>query len=89
MHDTDNERANNLLNKIIAQFKLLRLKQTLSHDALAKKIGVTRPAISYIEAGKRTPSLMLAIKMAQALGKDLSEILRTAEQEEKEDSQKK
>ncbi len=51
----------------------------LSHTALAKKIGMTRPAISHIESDKRRPSLQAALRIAEGLGKNLSEIVRVAE----------
>jgi putative molybdopterin biosynthesis protein len=68
-----------IVTKLIDQFKDLRLKHNMSHEDLAQKSGVTRPAISHIEGGKRKPSLLLSIKIAEALGKDLSEMLRQAE----------
>jgi DNA-binding XRE family transcriptional regulator len=64
---------------IIAQFKALRLAKSLSHTALAKKIGMTRPAISHIENDKRKPSLLAALRIAHGLGKNLSDIVRIAE----------
>lgn len=66
--------------KIIQQFKELRIAKGMSHALLAKKMGVTRPAISHIESGKRKPSLLLSIKLARALGKNLSELLSKAEE---------
>lgn len=65
--------------KIITKFKDLRLERAMSHDDVAQKSGVTRPAISHIEGGKRKPSLLTALKIADALGKNLSEIIRDAE----------
>lgn len=54
----------------------------MSHDELARKSGVTRPAISHIESGKRKPSLLMSLKLADALGKRLSDILYDAENKE-------
>ena len=78
-----NKRRERIINKIIEQFKKLRLANGMSHDELAKKSGVSRPAISHIEAGKRKPSLHMSLKIADALGKELSEIVREAEKDEK------
>lgn len=70
-----------LLQKVIAHFRLLRKEQKLSHESLSKKAGISRPALSHIESGRRKPSLMLAIRVAHALGTDLSSILHKAESE--------
>ncbi len=47
-----------------------RMKQT----TLAQKVGVFQSEISEIETGKRKPSVYLAIKIAEILGKSISEI---------------
>lgn len=65
--------------KTIEQFKSLRLEQGVSHSRLAEKTGISRPAISHIENGKRKPSLLLSLKLAKALQTRLSVIIRTAE----------
>lgn len=72
-----------IVHKIISQFKALRLARNMSHEELAQRSGVTRPAISHIESGKRKPSLLMSLKLAESLGKNLSDILREAEKEEK------
>ena len=56
----------------------------MSHDELAKRSGVTRPAISHIEGGRRKPSLIMSLRLAQALDKELSEMLSEAEEKESE-----
>jgi DNA-binding XRE family transcriptional regulator len=68
-----------IVKETARQLKSLRLKRGMSHEALAQRAGVTRPAISHIEAGKRKPSLLLTLKICQALGIRLSEILRGVE----------
>lgn len=65
---------------IVEQMVLLRKKSGMSHEVLATKAGVTRTAVSYIEGGKRKPTLLMAMKLAHALGVDFSELLRCAEQ---------
>lgn len=77
-----NNRPERIIEKIIEQFKTLRQLRGMSHEDLAIKSGVTRPAISHIEGGKRKPSLLLSLKLAEALGTDLSDILRDAEKSE-------
>lgn len=76
--------AEYIVKKIVKQLKLLRLAQGMSHEVLAQKTGITRPAISHIENGKRKPSLLLSIKLANALDKQLSEILHQAETDDEE-----
>jgi len=68
-----------ILVEVIDQLKQLRLEKGLSHEALAKKSGVTRSAISHIESGNRRPSLLVALKIAGALGVNLSALLRGIE----------
>ncbi len=47
-----------------------RMKQTV----LAQKVGVFQSEITEIETGKRKPSVYLAIKIAEILGKNIAEI---------------
>lgn len=68
-----------LLSKVINQLKEIRLAQGLSHEKLAEKAGVTRPAISYLESRKRVPSILLCLKIAEALGVSLGELIVEAE----------
>ncbi|MBN8530937.1 MAG: helix-turn-helix transcriptional regulator [Alphaproteobacteria bacterium] len=74
-----------LVIKIIQQFKTLRVSQGISHETLAKKTGVTRPAISHLENGKRKPSLLMSLRLAEALNTDLPDIIRSAEGTEQAD----
>ena len=68
-----------ILEEAVKQLKLLRISQGISHETLARKAGVTRSAISHIESGKRKPSLLVALSIAEALGTELSEILSKVE----------
>jgi DNA-binding XRE family transcriptional regulator len=70
---------NHIFLRTIEQFKSLRIEQGVSHSRLAEKTGVSRPAISHIESGKRKPSLLLSLKLAKALQTKLSDIVRKAE----------
>jgi DNA-binding XRE family transcriptional regulator len=72
-------RPESILEKIIGEMKKMRLAKGLSHANLAIRTGITRPAVSHIENGKRKPSLLVALKIANALGKNLSDIVRLAE----------
>ncbi|MBY0427942.1 MAG: helix-turn-helix transcriptional regulator [Alphaproteobacteria bacterium] len=77
------EKTFKIFENIIQQFKTIRLAKGMTHTALAKKIGMTRPAISHIENDKRKPSLLAAVRIADGLGKNLSEIVRAAERAHK------
>lgn len=68
-----------LIEKVVDEFARLRKEQELSHETLAKKVGVSRPAISFIESGKRVPTILTCAKIAKALGVRLSDILNKFE----------
>jgi transcriptional regulator with XRE-family HTH domain len=54
-----------------------------SHDKLAEKSGVTRQGISKIEAGNGNPTITTMLKLADALGEDLSKIIAEIEKKNK------
>jgi len=58
-----------------------RIYNGLSRNNLAVRAGVTRPAISQIESGKRKPTLIVCLRIAHALGKNLGEIISECEKE--------
>jgi DNA-binding XRE family transcriptional regulator len=66
---------------LVKHFKTLRLQQGLSHSKLATLAGITRPAISQIESGKRTPTIIVCLKIAHALGERLGEVIARCERE--------
>jgi putative transcriptional regulator len=49
------------------RIKELRAKHNLTQDDLAKKVGVRRETILYLEKGKYNPSLKLAHDVAEVL----------------------
>lgn len=49
------------------RIKELRARYDLTQEDLAKKVGVRRETILYLEKGKYNPSLMLAHKIAKIL----------------------
>jgi putative transcriptional regulator len=49
------------------RIKELRARYDLTQDDLAKKVGVRRETILYLEKGKYNPSLELAHRIAQTL----------------------
>jgi len=52
----------------------LRQERGITQEELAEALGVTRQTIIAIERGKYDPSLRLAFKIAQYLGKKIEEI---------------
>lgn len=57
----------------------LRVERNLSQEGLAHKARLDRTYVSGIERGERNPSLMNLLKLAHALGVELSELAARAE----------
>ncbi|MDP6627508.1 MAG: helix-turn-helix transcriptional regulator [Methanopyri archaeon] len=49
------------------RIKELRARHDLTQEDLAKKVGVRRETIVFLEKGKYNPSLVLAMKVARVL----------------------
>nr|MDO8134536.1 helix-turn-helix transcriptional regulator [Candidatus Njordarchaeum guaymaensis] len=56
------------------RIKELRARYDLTQEDLAKKVGVRRETILYIEKGKYNPSLILAHELAKALRTTIDEL---------------
>ncbi|MEQ8405229.1 MAG: helix-turn-helix transcriptional regulator [Oceanicaulis sp.] len=54
--------------------KHLRAEAGLTQADLAAQVGVTRKTINTVENGVFTPSALLALKIARALGKPVEEV---------------
>jgi len=52
----------------------LRLQQGLSRQQLADAVGVHYQTIGYLERGEYSPSLLLALKIAEVLDAEVGEI---------------
>ena len=52
----------------------LRARYGYTQDELAKKVGVRRETIVFLEKGKYNPSLKLAHDIARALGEKIEEV---------------
>ncbi|MFX0115317.1 MAG: helix-turn-helix transcriptional regulator [Candidatus Hodarchaeota archaeon] len=63
------------------RIKELRARYNLTQEALAKKVGVRRETILYIEKGKYNPSLKLAHAIAKALQTTIDELFIFEEDE--------
>jgi putative transcriptional regulator len=49
------------------RLKELRARHDLTQEALAEKVGVSRQSIISIEKGRYSPSVVLALRIAQVL----------------------
>ena len=56
------------------RIKELRARYDLTQEDLARKVGVRRETILFIEKGKYNPSLKLAYDIAQALHTTIEEL---------------
>jgi putative transcriptional regulator len=63
--------------RITNQIRMLRfLAGEMTQGDLGERIGVTRQTIAAIEAGKYSPSLEAAFRIAQVFGKPLDEVFQ-------------
>jgi transcriptional regulator with XRE-family HTH domain len=65
--------------KTIVNVEWRRKELNLTQAQLAEKAGVTQGAISMIERGERVPSLDVLVKIADALGCKIDELIRKEE----------
>jgi len=56
------------------RIKEFRARYNLTQEELAKKVGVRRETIVFLEKGKYSPSLKLAYKIAKALNATIEEL---------------
>lgn len=52
----------------------LRARHEFTQSDLAKMVGVTRQTVGFIEKGEFSPSVTLALKIAQAFQCDINEV---------------
>jgi len=56
--------------------KVQRAIKNLTQADLADLAGITRASVNAIEGGRMTPSILLALKLAEALGVTVDELFR-------------
>ena len=62
---------------IANQIRRLRFERgEMTQAELAERIGMTRQTVAAIEAGKYSPSLEAAFRIAQVFGVDLAEVFQ-------------
>lgn len=64
--------------RVAALLQKERERQNLSMTVLAERSGLSQPSVSYIERGMRIPNLDTLLRLADALGIELSEIIAQA-----------
>ena len=67
------------------RIKELRARYDLTQEDLAKKVGVRRETILYLEKGKYNPSLMLAHDVARVLKTTIDDLFIFKDEEENVD----
>ncbi|MGH1404042.1 MAG: helix-turn-helix domain-containing protein [Alphaproteobacteria bacterium] len=70
-----NDEFEKALDQIISELVKVRKDKGISHEKLTELSGLSRTAISYIEARKSTPSIISVMKLCKALDVELSELL--------------
>jgi putative transcriptional regulator len=65
------------------RIKELRARHNLTQDDLAKKVGVRRETVLYLEKGKYNPSLKLAHDIAKVLQTTIDELFIFEEDQKK------
>ena len=66
--------------RVANKIEALRSKAGLSRQELADKVDVHYQTIGYIERGEYSPSLVLALKIAVALGKKVEQVFALEEE---------
>lgn len=70
--------------EIVNRIRRLRFDHgEITQEELARRCGVTRQTIIALEAGKYTPSLALAFRIARAFDKRVEDVFQYEESKEK------
>lgn len=67
------------MDKIITSVNKLRTEKGITQEELAVALGVTRQTIIAIEKGNYTPSVLLALKIAQYFNTTVEEVFSIAQ----------
>lgn len=62
--------------RLVVDLKSVRQQKGLTQAELAEKAGVSRKTVNTIENGVFTPSVIVALLLAQALGEQLDTLFR-------------
>ena len=61
--------------------KMLRARDSLTQADLAKRVGVRRETISFVENGEYNPSFLLAVRIARVFDMPVEEIFLYEEED--------
>ena len=61
---------------LVNMLKVHRAMKNLTQAELAELAGITRVSVNAIEGGRMVPSVLLALKLARALGVTVDELFR-------------
>lgn len=67
--------------KLKNRLKELRARDGMNQTDLAKKAGVSRQTISLLERDEYTPSVVIALKIAQIFNESVENVFRLVEEE--------
>jgi transcriptional regulator with XRE-family HTH domain len=59
-----------------ARLREVRLKRGLSQQELAERVGIPQPHVSAMESGVKFPNLLTVLRLADALGCKVTELIR-------------
>ncbi len=68
--------AEKIVFKLLGEFERIRKERELSHEKLAELAGVNRSTISLLESKKRIPTILTCLKIADALGVTMDDLLK-------------
>jgi putative transcriptional regulator len=72
----DYKKADRILTRVMEMLRQERERQGLSLKEFGALSGVERTTIGKAEKGQRSPSLVLCLRLADALGLDLADVLK-------------
>ena len=64
-----------ILAKIVENIRIERLRKKLTQEKLAEEVGITQKYVNLIENGKANPSIIIVVKICNALKIDLNSLL--------------
>lgn len=67
------------MDRFSENIRYFREKRQISQEELAKRAGITQSAISLYEKGEITPKLIVADKIASALGITIEQLMKGEE----------
>jgi transcriptional regulator with XRE-family HTH domain len=75
----ENDQADKIVGALVKILAEYRQAQLLTYEELADRAGIHRTTIGLLERNERTPTVQIALRLAAALGLQLSELLARAE----------